>query len=333
MRITNIEINTDMKTILDKLIFEIKNKGLTYFSKGYKNTSDYYMVQCPYHKLGKENHPSAQFRKSDGLFYCFNCKQTHNLPSVISYCLNVNGKAWLLDNFDGVAIEDRKVELNLPSLNINNTPKYIDKEILKQYRFTHPYMFKRKLTLDIIRKFDVGYDKNFIVSTEIDGKTVQKNFGECITFPVKDEFGNILFIARRSINSKLFYYPNNVDKPIYGLYEIYREINHGVNIDTVYVCESMINCLTLWSWGKYAVALNGTGSKKQYEMLKKSNLRYLILALDPDSAGRKGTKNLINNITNKIITVINIPEGKDVNDLSKEEFENLTISSTTEWLQ
>lgn len=307
MKIGNIEINTNMKTILDKLILECRSSGLNYFSKGYKTLNGYYSVQCPYHKMGQERHPSAQFRISDGLFYCFGCKETHSLPDVISYCLDVNGRAWLLENFDGTSIEERKVVFNIPKREV--TPvTYVDKSILANYRYTHPYMFKRKLNLDTIRKFDIGYDKD----------------NDCITFPNKDINGNILFIATRSVNTKFFHYPDGVDKPIYGLYEIYREMRKGVEINEVYICESMINCLTLWSWGKYAVALNGTGSQKQYDMLRRSSIRHFILALDPDDAGIRGTVRLYKALyLNKIIDVLPVPKGKDINDLTYEEFSEL----------
>ena len=327
MRIGNLNINTDMKTILDKLISQLHENGSLLFSKKYKDSGDYLIVQCPYHKMGQEKHPSAQFRKSDGLFYCHGCKESHSLPAVIEHCLETSGRGWLLDNFDGSSIEQREISFNLPKLNTKNKQtNFVDKSVLKKYRFTHPYMFKRKLTLDIIRKFDVGYDKDYILITEKDGKVIKRDIGECITFPVKDEDGNIVFIARRAINTKFFHYPQDVDKPIYGLYEIYREQHKGIEINDVYICESMINCLTLWSWGKYAIALNGTGSTKQHEMLKKCNIRHFILALDPDDAGNMGTEKLIKALSYyKMLDVLSIPKGKDINDLTYEEFCKLEL--------
>ena len=322
MRIGNLELNTDSKSIIDKLIIDIRKNGLNYFSKGYKDTGEYLSVQCPYHKMGMENHPSAQFRKSDALFYCFGCKTTHSIIDVVTHCLNVNGKSWLLENFDGDSIEDRKVIFDLPTKKIE-TPKYIDKEILKEYRFTHPYMFERKLNIETIRKFDIGYDKDFVLQTKVNGQIIQKHIGECITFPVRDEFGNILFIARRAINQKFFHYHEGVDKPIYGLFEIYREMRQGKEINEVYVCESMLDALVIHSWGKYAVALNGTGSKDQYNIIKKSNLRYLILATDNDDAGKRARELFKKNVTNKIIREIDYSSYencKDINDMSKEQF-------------
>ena len=48
-----------------------------------------------------------------------------------------------------------------------------------------------------------------------------------------------------------------------------------------------------------------------------------ILALDSDNAGYNGTNKIAKALTNKLVVKLNIPNGKDINDLSKEEFENL----------
>ena len=44
---------------------------------------------------------------------------------------------------------------------------------------------------------------------------------------------------------------------------------------------------------------------------------------DGDSAGRKGADRFKKNVKGKLLTDIHLPEGKDVNDLSKEEFLDL----------
>lgn len=327
MRIGNLSVNADMKTILDRFISDIKRNGLNYFSKGYKDSGDYYIVQCPYHKMGQEKHPSAQFRKSDGLFYCHGCKESHSFQSVIYHCLEVSGRSWLLNNFDGSESEDREIQFDWPTEK-EEKHVYVDKSVLAEYRYTHPYMYERKLNLETIRKFDVGYDSDYTMTKVVDGKKISRHIGECITFPNKDVDGNILFIARRAIHTKFFHYPEDVDKPVYGLYEIYREMRHGVKIEEVYVCESMLDALVIWSWGKYAIALNGTGSSKQYEIIRNSSLRYLILATDNDDAGRKAREKFRANVKNKFIQEIDYAsygKCKDINDMTEEQFNSVNI--------
>ena len=66
----------------------------------------------------------------------------------------------------------------------------------------------------------------------------------------------------------------------------------------------MLDALYIWTLGKYAIALNGTGSSKQYELLKKSDFRLFILGTDNDFAGKKAREKLKANITNKLIKEI-----------------------------
>ena len=96
---------------------------------------------------------------------------------------------------------------------------------------------------EAIEIFDIGYDKN-------------TNY---ITFPVRDKQGNCLFVARRNVKIKWFNYPNNVEKPIYGIYELYQLKEFPKEI---YITESMIDCVYLWTFKKYAVALNRIRYKK-----------------------------------------------------------------------
>ena len=93
------------------------------------------------------------------------------------------------------------------------------------------------------------------------------------------------------------------------------------NYTEVVVCESQINTLTCWTWGIPAIGLIGTGSGEQYKILKHSGIRNYHLALDGDLAGEQGTRRFIKNMPKDVmIDVIPIPQGKDVNDLSKDEF-------------
>lgn len=254
---------------------------------------------------------------------CFACGETHPLDEVISYCLGytndvfgVHGKQWLLKNFVSISLEERKdVKLDLSrnrdtTININNR-EFVTDEELDNYRYYHSYWTKRGITDDnIIELFDLGYDKET----------------DCITMPVRDEDGNCLFVARRSTKYKYFNYPKGAEKPLYGLYEL--NATTLVNFPKeIYVTESMIDALLLWQSGRYAVALNGTGSKEQLEMLSKLPCRKLVLATDNDDAGYEARKRIRRYITNKIITEIEFPPNrKDIGECTKEEIENLKES-------
>lgn len=243
------------------------------------------------------------------------------MQQMISRCFGVDdlgqfGLNWLKNNFLGDVLQERSIYINLDrkSLKINSHNKYrqnlkydyISEDELNKYRYIHPYMYERKMTDEVIEIFDIGYDIT----------------NKALTFPIQDENGNCLFIARRSVNYKYFNYPNSAIKPLYGIYQLKKYAPKDLN--EIIVCESMINCLTVWVYGKFAMALNGTGSASQLEELIKLPYRKIILALDPDEAGEKGTMRIFNKLKNyKLVTKLLIPKGKDINDLSKEEFDNL----------
>lgn len=305
-KIRNYSFNGTIEDVILKMRSELLKNGINYFHD-IKVRDKYITVTCPYHKNGNESKPSAGFRVDNGYFSCFTCSEKHSLTEVIAHCYGISeydALEWLKENFSFDEFEN-SVKLDLFPKKEKKKINYIDNKELQKYRVFHPYMFQRKMTKDIIRKYDIGYDKAT----------------DCIIFPNKDEFGNILFLAKRSVKTKFFNYPKDVDKPVYGLYELNRD---EPNAKMVIITESMINCLTCRSWGYPALALNGTGSAEQLEKLARLQYPTYVLALDGDDAGAKGTRKIIKKLRNKkLIYVIEIPQGKDVNDLDKEEFDRL----------
>ena len=121
--------------------------------------------------------------------------------------------------------------------------------------------------------------------------------------------------------TKYFNYPEDVEKPVYGLYELYQLDNFP---NEVIVCESMLDALYFLTVGKYAVALNGLGTPQQFKVLQSLPCRKLILCTDNDDKGLKARKTIRKNIKNKLITEYILPQGKkDANDCTLEELKNL----------
>ena len=307
--------------LLKKQLAELGKNLFNEFKVGERNIQ----TNCPIHSEGQERRPSCGIstidseRVKSGTVHCFTCGYTATLEEMISHCFGYNdfgsfGKKWLLRNFVTVKITKRPdLDLDFKRKNVfeelKKELKTIDYETeLEKYRFYHPYMYQRKLTDSVIEMFDVGFDKNF----SLGGRQIPS-----LTFPVKDKDGNILFIARRSIKGKIFNYPKDVEKPIYGLFE------KPINTKSLIVCESIIDALTCYVYKKPAVALLGLGTKQQYEELKRLNIRHYILAFDSDLAGKKADMNFRKNVTNKLITSYILPNNTDINDLDKKEFDKL----------
>lgn len=326
MRINGLEFNAELGEILAELTAQLRINNIPLLAKQ-KETSTHYQVTCPYHSNGMERRPSAGIRKSDGKFHCFACGEVHELNEVISHCFgyvdDVLGKFgwdWLLKNFMTISVEERKdVQLDFSRdtvsnsannennrLDNNNSNEFVTEEELDKYRFIHPYMFTRKLTEEIIELFDIGVD-------------IEQN---CITFPNLDKKGNCLFVARRSINGKNFYYPRDVKKQLYGIYQLYQL---PVFPSEVFVCESMIDCCLLWKNKKPACALNGLGNEIQIRQLIDMPCRKIILATDMDKSGQDARVKLRKKLQGyKIITEVVLPFGrKDIGECSDEEIKNL----------
>lgn len=318
MQIDDFVFNTELETVLEELRNQLSINHIQLLEKPPKPSGNSLQIQCPYHGNGLEKKPSAGIRKSDGMFHCFACNQIHSLPEVISHCfghedMGVFGWQWLMKNFATIKKEERKkLEFDLSRSIITNSDNhntYVSETELDKYRWTHPYWKKRGITDEkIIELFDLGYDKE----------------NKCITFPIRDKEGNCLFVARRSVNTKFFNYPSGAEKPLYGLYELQQLEKFP---DTIYVCESMIDCLLLWQYKRYAVAMNGLGNEMQFRQLKELPCRMLVLATDNDEAGKSARKRLKKYIRNKIIKELIIPEGrKDIGECTIQELLSLEES-------
>jgi DNA primase len=309
--INNTPFTVDLNEILNELRSQLHKKGINLL-KDIREVPDNVMVTCPYHKGGQERKPSAGIKKADGTFHCFTCGETHTLPEMISHCFGHNdmigsfGWEWLLKNFLTVSFEERKdIPLDFGRNKVVQEQSYVTEDVLDSFREYHSYMWTRKMTTEVVDIFDVGYDKE----------------SRCITFPVRDINGNCLFVARRSVVTKFFNYPAGTEKPVYGLYELHQLPKFP---SEVIICESMIDAITCWVYGKYAVALNGLGNELQFRQLNALPCRKFILATDNDDAGQAARKRLRKNIRNKLITEYIFPHGKkDINDLTLEEFNNL----------
>ena len=318
MEVNNHVILDDTQDILIELRKQLELNGVKRFAK-FIDSGNNIQTNCPFHKEGQERKPSFGINKNTGECHCFGCGWSGTLSEMISNCFGKDdfgayGNKWLIRNFLSVAVESRPdidVDFCRRKKITSETKKYISEQELDSYRYTHPYMYKRKLTDEIIDLFDIGYDKN----------------SDCITFPNRDINGNCLFVARRSVKTKFFNYPQDVEKPVYGLYEcnICAKTIKNWFPDEIIICESMIDALTCWVYGKYAVALNGTGNENQFKTLRNMPNRKFILATDMDEAGLKARERIRQSLGNKLVTeyVWDINVAKDINDMNKEYFDSL----------
>lgn len=344
------EIQISVLDALETLKAELMSNNIELL-KDIKDGPANVQITCPFHSDGQEHRPSMGVKKNGGIAHCFTCGTVITFSELVSYCINgvkseQYGEKWLLNRYRDLTFETLKESMQFNEFRGKNRDKLIvakgrgevltqniktGKSILKQfvseeeldsYRWTHPYWTKRGIVDEnIIELFDLGYDRET----------------KCITFPVRDRYGNCEFVARRSVNTKFFQYPPGVSKPLYGLYEIYKKYppfltdvygekprSHPTEI---ILCESMIDCILLWQYNHPALALNGLGNDRQFQQLRELPVRHIILATDNDSAGQKARDRIKENVKNKIFTEIVFP--KDIKDIGECNAEQ--ISNILEW--
>lgn len=323
---------------VEKILLTLENHNLI---RTNKPRGSWYSIYCPFHSGGEEKKPSCgvllhdEYRNGqkypEGMFHCFACGAHKTMVEAVgdilkSKNISTSGQDWLVKNIPGFEINpdfEYLVPENLMS-SISNKfaidyilrqtqpeQTFVSEEELSKYRYTVPYMYQRGLTDEIIEKFDVGVDMNWIPPG-------RKKAVPCLTFPVRDIQGRTLFICRRSIEGKMFNLPENITKPLYGIDMIPR------GCKSIVICESIINTLTCWKWNYPSVAILGTGNSYQIQQLRELGASEYVICMDGDEAGKRATNKLKKALkSNAIIWTMHMIDGKDVNDIDKQTFDRL----------
>lgn len=328
MEVWGTPVIATVEEIVDLARTQIRAQGIELL-QDVKPTTNNIMVTCISHGDGQERKPSLGISTTDvrrsgklypaGTCNCFTCGYTSSLPEFISDCFGYNdggmfGYKWITQNFVNLAVEERKpIVLNMSrEVDIMDfAEEHISDSELEKFRFTHPYMYDRKLTDKVINYFDVGYDKE----------------KDCLTFPVHNLEGDVVLIQRRAVGRKQFLNDEGGNKGnyIYGLYQVYKNLSW---INELYICESPIDALTCWTYRVPAVATMGALiTDTQLKLLRAIPIRKFVSAMDNDEAGTIATNKLHKHLGNtKLIYRLQFPKDvKDVNAMTVEQFENRQI--------
>jgi DNA primase len=309
-------IDESIEDILKQIRQETSDRGDMYL-KDITKRGNNFVVTCPFHGDHKEKKPACTVFGTDynnfkeGDYHCFVCDAHGSFNKFVAGCFEQTedyGKSWLLERYGNTFVEK---ELYLPTIDLNKytdrSEEYLNESVLDAFEPYHPYMEKRKLSLDVCKKFKVKYDPQT----------------SSLVFPVWDERGNLYMLTRRSVKDKTFIIDADKEKPVY-LMNFVKEND----IPYVIVVESQINALTCMSYGLSSVATFGVNlTPKQFGIFNRSNVRNYILAFDGDEAGSRAVQKFMKNIRKDVfVSVLHLPPGKDINDLDKEEFINLMNS-------
>lgn len=290
-----------------KITNQFKSRLRTYFIKRL-GAFDYKhgwlrIPTCPY--CGREQKLGVNLS-----MYRTNCFRCNAHPSPAQLIMDIEGFTEyhelinFLNNgqFDELQFKEEKIEL------AESKPVYLpdgfrnislgDSQLAKSIR---GYIKKRGFNLEKFSRCGIGYG------------TMGTTYGYLI-IPFYYQ-GQLRYYNARNVIGKGPRY-NNPDKDITGLGKQFIIFNHDAleMYRSVFICEGALNALTM---GDRAIATMGKAiSAYQVNQLIKSPVNRFILLLDPDAI--KYSINLaFKLVAYKKVKVIQLPEGKDCNDLKR----------------
>ncbi|MEZ0180106.1 DNA primase ['Camptotheca acuminata' phytoplasma] len=346
------------QTIFDKLneeiaIHELVEKSDVVLKRKGKN----FMGLCPFHS---EKTPSFSVSVEKNIAVCMACRKGGKPLTFYSQLKQIPlpeaaQQLAELFNFDFLK---KKIAINPLTEILNLTQNYFQKSLFmileKEEYQDHPvrnYLLnERKLTIDLIKEFKMGYaydsqnaltgyllKKGFKTKDLLTLGLIQENiffdknqpqenqnpyydfFKDRIIFPITNLEGKTVGFCGRTYNNKqqakyLFNIQNKLfqkNNLLYRFHEHQKEIEEKKEL---FLCEGFFDVIAFYQIGmKNTVATLGTNLNQQQAAFLKTKVKKIILSFDGDKAGQEANQKaaeLLNK--NKIITKIFVlPEGKD----------------------
>lgn len=309
LQIGDVTISADVEDIIEQIQ---EDTGLL------QNTNELetdIMCTCPIHKGGMERTPSLGINKDSGVVHCFTCGYKGDIIALVSECYSIPyNQAYRKLVGDFVYSGKRVLDIGV-SRGTNNSITLNRDFILPFIKNNYTawnYLFSRGVdALKLKNVFPIGYDQD--TSSAI--------------FYVRDLKGNYVGSKTRSIQGKRFANSTGAKKStyLYGAYELLQ--SEWQPQDPIWLCESEIDALTVWSRGGYAVAIGGSHiSNIQLSILYALGVRRVIDGLDKDEAGREGWKNFCTYVRGISVYDTKYPvDKKDINDLTEKEYFQIKI--------
>lgn len=299
--INELLVRTDIVQLIDARV-PLRKKG--------KN----YIACCPFHT---EKTPSFTVTPEKQFYYCFGCAKGGNALSFLMEYekLNFIDAVNLLAEQGGLAVpqisnqrDSYKASANLYTLLMEVTQFYAKK--LQVNSVAMAYLKQRGLSVEIIKKFNLGYapaawnsllktfnDTEALLATGLlikksDGLGYYDRFRDRILFPIHDRRGRIIGFGGRVLAENEPKYLNSPEttlfhksKELYGLYETCQISRQP---DRIIVVEGYMDVLALFQADlPFAVATLGTATSRDQIMRLMSHTEEIIFCFDGDNAGKK----------------------------------------------
>jgi DNA primase len=268
-----------------------------------KRAQGYVLIQCPFHGGGQERTPSCSVSYDKPVFFCHGCKESGHVSRLL--------KALGLSK-DAVTIVLASTGLDKPTHTysgrgkvaarlLSGTNPYrgrfiLDEDLLDDYRVAPRQLLRAGYKKETLRHFEVGYDAANMR----------------ITYPLRNIYGELVGVSGREL----------IDGMTDARYKIYdRELKsrEGFNVPPEYTMEGVKDCVLwhghivypfmyhtedealiitegfkacMWTWQsgyQNVVALVGSYLTEMHANLIGTVVQYVVLFLDNNEAGWKGT--------------------------------------------
>ena len=278
----------------------------------------------------------------------------------------------LVDKFnldlDVSRLKDRKAEYQYRT----NTKVYNDEEKkllelndylskLFSYNLFHQsnkealdYLHNRGLSDDMIKEMNLGFCMKGQLLSVKDNSNSKLNkedlkklgffkdngtetFQDRIMFPIKDEKGNIITFAGRTMKDEKPKYLHTGETSIFHKSELLYNFSDVKNLsynDEIFIVEGYMDVIGAKKIGMdNVVALMGTALTEEHLKLLKQNNSSLILALDNDEAGHNAMLNKIPELLKQdydvsVLDISKLGDYKDLGDISKTHITREMVYST-----
>ncbi len=341
-----------MPRISDEKINEIRSKAdivsivsqyIPLTKKG-KN----YVGLCPFHD---DHNPSLSISSEKQIYKCFVCHAGGNVFSFVSDFEKISF-------VDAVVKVAKEVSVDVGDFTYQQAPldpikeKQINVlEMANQFLkyqlqsseglMIKEYLKNRGISEEVIETFDVGYNpSNNAVSTfllakkcepqtmvDVNIATENNNrlndvFYDRITFPIKNEKGQLIGFTARSMFEDQSKYINTATTNLYTksevVYNIHLAKEHAKKQGFIVVVEGVMDVIAYYRAGiKNVVSPLGTAlTKQQVDTIKKASY-HVVLSFDGDDAGKSATYQAIELLISKnvLVEVIMLDQKEDPDDI------------------
>lgn len=299
---------------------------------------------CPFHD---DNNPSFTVSPTKKICNCFVCKQGGNV-------INFRQKYNKISYFESVKLLATQIGIELKEAKDNNLPiHYVNQDICDLYHNiltvtnegseAKKYLIDRGMDDTIINRHQLGfsaksikpydylikksneehkYSEFDIVNSNIFNDNHNDMFVNRLVIPIKNDLNQVVGFSGRILSGDSAKYINSRDSDVFKKKDILYNLNnakHNLVNDKIIIVEGFFDVYSYEQQGIYnVVASMGTAiTNNHIRLLKKYNVKEIVLSLDQDKAGVEATLKLIKELNDfgfYNIRVVVFDDYKDVDE-------------------